>query len=95
MQIYTNAKTMNYELKRSELAIMNVFMYLLVLIIGKSKVLFVLRECAVFEFKSGNSAAKFVIWIFNDFFKQVITRSLRLSSSFPRFNNIDSEIASL
>jgi hypothetical protein len=76
MQIYTNAKTMNYELKRLELAIMNVFMYLLVLIIGKSKVLFVLRECAVFEFKSGNSAAKFVIWIFNDFFKQVITRSL-------------------
>ena len=68
MQIYTNAKTMNYELKRLELAIMNVFMYLLVLIIGKSKVLFVLRECAVFEFKSGNSAAKFVIWIFNDFF---------------------------
>ena len=64
MQIYTNAKTMNYELKRLELAIMNVFMYLLVLIIGKSKVLFVLmRECAVFEFKSGNSAAKFVIWI--------------------------------
>ena len=35
--IYTNAKTMNYELKRLELAIMNVFMYLLVLIIGKSK----------------------------------------------------------
>ena len=69
MQIYTNAKTMNYELKRLELAInMNVFMYLLVLIIGKSKVLFVLRECAVFEFKSGNIAAKFVIWIFNDFF---------------------------
>ena len=68
MQIYTNAKTMNYELKRLELAIMNVFMYLLVLIIGKSKVLFVLRECAVFEFKSGNSAAKFVIWIFNDYF---------------------------
>ena len=68
MQIYTNAKTMNYELKRLELAIMNVFMYLLVLIIGKSKVLFVLRECAVFEFKSGNIAAKFVIWIFNDLF---------------------------
>ena len=40
MQIYTNAKAMNYELKRLELAIMNVFMYLLVLIIGKSKVLF-------------------------------------------------------
>jgi hypothetical protein len=48
---------MNNELKRLELAIMNVFMYLLVLIIGKSKVLFALRECAVFEFKSGNSAA--------------------------------------
>jgi hypothetical protein len=57
MKIYTNAKTMNYlyELNRLELAIMNVFMYLLVLIIGKSKVLFVLRECPVFEFKSGNS----------------------------------------
>ena len=61
MQIYTNAKTMNYELKRLELAIMNVFMYLLVLIIGKSKVLFVLRECAVFEFKSGNSAGKYIL----------------------------------
>ena len=44
MQMYTNAKTMNYELKRLELATMNVFMYLLVLIIGKSKVLFVLRD---------------------------------------------------
>jgi hypothetical protein len=62
------AKTMNYELKHLELAIMNVFMYLLVLIIGKAKILFVLRECAVFEFKSGNSATKFVIWIFNDLF---------------------------
>ena len=53
MQIYTNAKTMNYELKRLELAIMNVFMYLLVLIIGKSKVLFVLREC---QYLSSNPA---------------------------------------
>ena len=69
---------MNYELKRLELAIMNLFMYLLVLIIGKSKVLFVLKECAVFEPKSGNSATKFVICIFNDFFKQVITHSQKL-----------------
>ena len=73
---YLRNTSIGTTVKRLELAIMNVFMYLLVLIIGKSKALFVLRECAVFEFKSGNSAAKFVIWIFNDFFKQVITSSL-------------------
>jgi hypothetical protein len=38
---------MNNELKRLELAIMNVFMYLLVLIIGKSKVFFALRQCRI------------------------------------------------
>ena len=75
---------------------MNVFMYLLVLIIGKSKVLFVLRECAVFEFKSGNSAAKFVIWIFNDFYTETSYHT-QPDVSLQAFQDliIDSEIASL
>ena len=56
MQIYSNAKTMNYELKRLELAIMNVFMYLLVLIIGKSKVLYFSLSSGNVQYLSSNPA---------------------------------------
>jgi hypothetical protein len=41
---YLRNTSIGTTVKRLELAIMNVFMYLLVLIIGKSKALFVLRE---------------------------------------------------
>jgi hypothetical protein len=47
---------MNYELKRLELAIMNVFMYLLDLIIGKSKVLLISLSSGNVQYLSSNPA---------------------------------------